>query len=187
MLSCVIGFIYATALALNYALSTLFPRFILDRNGALYLSRYYLFGLPKMSDGSYPFEPKGAFREGARERKLFGVAPYLHQIHLSDNAGALHNHPWSWSFSLILWRGYYEDRLISSLEIKRRRVWPGQINFLRGIDYHRIDLIKGKPAWTLFVTGPRVSNWGFWAKNGFVPFKNFLNGRAREKSDDLQA
>ena len=162
------------------------PRKILDRfRKNLYLSRYYLLGLPRMPDGSFPFTEEGNYKDGAIERTVFGVAPYLHKIHLSDNADSLHNHPWRWAFSVILWRGYYEERLTSDLQVKRRRVWPFTINFLRGTDYHRLDLVQGRPAWTLFVVGPRVKNWGFWdsAARALVPWKVFLNGRARTESD----
>jgi hypothetical protein len=35
------------------------------------------------------------------------------------------------------------------------------VNFLRGEDFHRVVLRDGRPAWTLFVHGPRVKGWGF--------------------------
>jgi hypothetical protein len=35
------------------------------------------------------------------------------------------------------------------------------LNFLRGEDFHRVILREGRPAWTLFLHGPRIKGWGF--------------------------
>lgn len=126
-------------------------------NGTLYLRRWYLVGKPQPKDGSW---------------KPVGPELYLHKICQSDDpARGLHNHPWRWAISLILWRGYREVRLVGPdtqrVTKRLRRFFPLQINFLRGDDYHRVELIDGKPAWTLFLVGPRVKGWGFLTKRGY--------------------
>lgn len=121
-------------------------------DGSLYLRRWYLVGKPQPKDGSW---------------KPVGPELYLHKICRSDDpTRGLHNHPWRWAISLILWRGYFEWRG-TSWGRWRRRLFPLQINFLRGDDYHRVDLIDGRPAWTLFLVGPRVKGWGFLTKRGY--------------------
>jgi hypothetical protein len=42
---------------------------------------------------------------------------------------------------------------------------------------HRIELVEGRPAWTLLITGPAVRSWGFWCDRGarFVHWKKFTD------------
>lgn len=115
-----------------------------------YLSRYFFFG---------------------DERKYFN--PFLHYFHASDKDKdddgtlLLHNHPWTWSISIILWGGYSEERRQPDGSITRKTYRPGSINFIRRNTFHRVDLLEDG-AWSLFITGWRPkeklgsSNWGFW-------------------------
>ncbi len=111
-----------------------------------YLSRYYFFG---------------------KDRNFGNV--FLHHFHSSDldvglnNFGLLHNHPFKWSFSIVLVAGYSEERLKPDGSVVRKMVKPGSLNFLTRQDFHRVDLINGE-AWTLFFTGSRNSrsSWGFY-------------------------
>ena len=154
------------------------PRVIEDHRGkgTAYLTRIYLIGRPKAADGLDPFDAHGNYRKvPIKERRLFGVAAYLHKFHRSDDSSALHSHPWKWAFSFVLWRGYWEDRLQPDLTIKRLRVRPFTFNFIRGNDYHRIDLIDGKPAYTLFFTGGKTGkSWHFFFDGMFYPWRVFL-------------
>ena len=63
---------------------------------------------------------------------------YLHYAFQDDEEGELHNHPWT-AISLILSRGYYEERwsplLGQRYRIRRR---PGNVVLLRRDTYHRI-------------------------------------------------
>ncbi len=106
---------------------------------------------------------------------------YLHHFYQSDPDRDLHNHPWAWSFSLILTGGYNELRFEASegslahLEptVYDRKA-PGY-NFIRGDTFHRVilkDLKAG--AWTIFVSGPDVKDWGFMTPRGFVPHQKYL-------------
>jgi hypothetical protein len=92
--------------------------------------------------------------------KTFGV--FLHHFVGSDGPTELHDHPWRWAVSLVLWGGYLEERrLTASARSTRRWLGPGRLNLLRPGTFHRVELRAGRPAWTLFVHGPKVRRWGF--------------------------
>lgn len=129
--------------------------------GNPYLTRYYLFGADR----------------------AFGNI-FLHHFHSSDMDVApsgeyyLHNHPWPWSFSIILVNGYREWRRIdkdsANLKLKKYRV--GSINILTDKDFHRVELTHDD-AWSFFFTGWRSKkrSWGFWDPftKEYLDFKNF--------------
>ncbi|WP_296897614.1 hypothetical protein [Thiohalocapsa sp.] len=130
-------------------LSDRLPCRIIDGEyGEPYLERYYLAG-------------------------AFGWHAYLHRFVDSDPDRGLHDHPWDRAFSLVLTGGYDELRfaqppsdgvsaaVAAEPPIIKRRIRPWRLNRLRGTDYHRVVLRSGRPAWTLFVHGPRVKGWGF--------------------------
>jgi len=113
-------------------------RFIDGEGGEPYLERYYLFG-------------------------AFGWHAYIHRFVDSDPDRGLHDHPWGRAVSLVLAGGYDELRP-SGGDLRQpvaRHLRPGRLNWLRGQDYHRVVLRAGRPAWTLFLHGPRVKGWGF--------------------------
>jgi len=152
------------------------PRVIYDREGkSPYLSRYYLCGRPTMSDGSEPFADDGAPKRDAIWPDD-GVSIYLHKFHRSDSDGALHNHPWIWSRSLVLVGGYSEERRKES-QVVRREVLPGSWNTIDANDFHRVDLLE-KDCWSLFFAGPKTSkSWGFWNRltGKFLPWRDFIS------------
>ncbi len=128
--------------------------------GALYLERYYLLGGPK------------------KPGQWFNV--YLHRFHTPDDDRGVHNHPWEWSFSIILAGGYEEQRF-------EHGVWggafvtntyrPGDLNAIRSdTDFHRVSKLlpgAGGEVWTLFVTGPKHGrSWGYLIDWLFVPKKH---------------
>jgi hypothetical protein len=92
--------------------------------------------------------------------KTFGV--FLHHFVGSDAPSTFHDHPWSWGISLMLRGGYLEERRTRD-DPKLVRRWPGlgRINLLRPGTFHRVELRDGRPAWTLFVHGPKNRSWGF--------------------------
>jgi hypothetical protein len=149
------------------------PRVIMDRDGKTpYLSRYYVFGGPRGQDS---FDEHGDPLPTTIWRKLpFNI--YLHKFHRGDDDEALHNHPWRWSFAIILAGGYVEQRRVGLRKMIWRHVLPGSINIIRGDDYHRVELIE-KDAWSIFVAGPRVTSWNFWdASTGeTVPWREFID------------
>jgi hypothetical protein len=89
--------------------------------------------------------------------KTFGV--FLHHFVASDEPWRMHDHPWSWAFALVLAGGYREWRLGADGIERSRWLGPRRINVVRG--FHRVELRGGRPAWTLFVHGPKVRRWGF--------------------------
>lgn len=135
------------------------PRVIYSRDGQRpYLSRYYLAGRP-LGDVLSVVVAKP--RRVLVRLRHHGV--YLHHFHRGDEEPELHSHPWAWALSLILAGGYREERRVRG-KVVRRIVRPGALNFLRADDCHRVDLLEDD-AWSLFVTGPKVTRWGFWNRD----------------------
>jgi hypothetical protein len=145
---------------------------IYDRaGGAPYLSRTYLWGMPRMPDGSPAFEG-GQLRDGAVFDRPWGL--FLHRFHRSDDDRALHNHPWRWAFSLILTGGYREERRVGDRVVRIDRK-PGTVVRLSPEEFHRVDLHE-QDAWSLFLAGPKVGSWGFWDRDTheFWPWREFI-------------
>ena len=104
---------------------------------------------------------------------------YLHQILRSDDDRALHDHPW-WNVSIILKGGYWEIT-------KHAFCWrnPGSIVFRRATAAHRLRLdwqmhqlpaAGGHfvPCWSLFITGPKIREWGFICRDGWKHWRDFI-------------
>ena len=92
---------------------------------------------------------------------------YLHHFLASDEDAALHCHPW-WSFGVLLKGQYLEYTQTGN------KVFSAGTCKLRGPDYfHRVELIDG-PVWTLFITGPKMQEWGFLCPKGFVKHENVI-------------
>lgn len=105
---------------------------------------------------------------------------YLHKFLRSDDDRALHDHPWA-SCSIILNGGYFEHT-------PNRMFWRNQggVYFRRATAAHLVELdidwrkqIPGsgiyplKPVWTLFITGPKVREWGFHCPKGWRHWREF--------------
>lgn len=98
---------------------------------------------------------------------------YLHRFLKSDDDRALHDHPY-YNASILL-RGRYLEHLPAGT-VKQRRA--GQIVVRSAVAAHRIELLPGsKAVWTLFVTGPRIREWGFLCPRGWVHWKDFTDAR----------
>lgn len=93
---------------------------------------------------------------------------YLHQINRSDDDRALHDHPWA-NVSVLL-KGGYREHLPDGEAIERK---AGDVVQRQATDLHRLELIDGQPAVSLFITGPKVRDWGFACPNGWVPWQIF--------------
>lgn len=99
--------------------------------------------------------------------KVFNV--YLHKMVRDDDDRALHDHPWL-NVSIVLRGGYWE---VMPSKMKWRR--PGSIIFRRTTAAHRLMLAEPcGPSWSLFITGPRIRQWGFHCPNGWVPWTAFV-------------
>ncbi len=128
-------------------LSKYLPHFTIpDSDGNPYLTRYYLFG----------------------KDRAFGNI-FLHHFHQddkdmgTDGEKLLHNHPWPFSFSIILAGGYSEERLQPDGTIRRKDYPAGSFNYMNDKHFHRVDLLE-EDGWSLFFTGWRSEkrSWGFW-------------------------
>lgn len=108
---------------------------------------------------------------------------YLHQFLRSDDDRALHDHPW---FNLsILLRGYYIEVTPHGDKIRG----PGAVILRSPWSRHRIELLQAgsvarlqklfphirQECWTIFITGPRLRDWGFHCPQGFVPWQKFTS------------
>ena len=151
--------------ALMLALSDRPHRIIYDRDGKKpYLHRHYLFGAPSMPDGSTPFDHFGNPKPRAVWKDGLGL--YVHFFEQDDAPGALHNHPFEWMLSFILAGGYNEERRSGLWSVKWRTIKPFSFNFIRKDDFHRVELIdKRRGAWSLFLVGPKRSQWQFWSQD----------------------
>jgi hypothetical protein len=85
---------------------------------------------------------------------------YLHRVLRSDDDRALHDHPWL-NASIIL-RGAYIEHTISAGGIEVRSIREaGAAVARRARAAHRLEVVDGRACETLFITGPRVREWGF--------------------------
>ncbi|GBQ69758.1 hypothetical protein AA103196_2302 [Ameyamaea chiangmaiensis NBRC 103196] len=150
------------------------PDFVIGDPEAPYLLRWYL--IPR--------------------NRWFNV--YLHKFLRSDEDRALHDHPWWW-VSLIL-RGRYLEHTPSDTFL--RRAWRPRWG--RATALHRVELFRARvcttvrtpdqngicrtrhsfsdarsmeAVWTIFITGPRVREWGFACPNGWRHWRDFCGVR----------
>jgi hypothetical protein len=116
-----------------------------------------------------------------------GCRVYLHRFYAADSE--LHNHPWSWSFSIVLWGSYTEifgDEpdcgCLGHLITKRRRVrWFNWIGRRRAHQIVELHPRLGVGPLTLFVSGPaHGKSWGFW-----VPGRGVVPHLKRKRERDL--
>jgi hypothetical protein len=108
---------------------------------------------------------------------LFGI--YLHHIHRPDREPDPHDHPW-WFASLVL-AGWYEETVWADKRdggkwIRRERP-RGSARRISRRSAHRITGTCG-PLWTLVLTGPKRSGWGFWRDGRYVPWRQYLSESA---------
>lgn len=98
---------------------------------------------------------------------------YLHRFLRSDDDRALHDHPW-WSFSICLDGGMYEITENLKFFNKRRCVRVGDMVLRSPTFAHRLELspLFDLPV-TLFITGPRIREWGFLCPKGWRHWQLF--------------
>jgi hypothetical protein len=103
---------------------------------------------------------------------------YFHEFRRSDDDRALHDHPWL-NLSWLLEGNYVEwvPSSVGDLHIRKPRS-AGSFVARRPTSLHRIALEKDAagqeiPVWTLFVTGPKVREWGFACPQGWRHWKEF--------------
>jgi hypothetical protein len=97
---------------------------------------------------------------------------YLHHVLRDDEDRALHDHPWE-SLSLCLKGQLGEVSRAPDGSHVTRTIKAGTFVRRSSTFAHRLFLIHGVPAWTLFVTGPRVREWGFLCPRGWRHWREF--------------
>lgn len=113
-----------------------------------------------------------------------GCNVYLHEILRSDDDRAGHDHPWA-NTSFVL-EGEYEEVLYSVpspwVELGREVRRAGACVSREAIHTHRLIVPEGGRAVSLFMTGPKVREWGFWCADGqrWVHRQDFTGGEHGE-------
>jgi len=100
-----------------------------------------------------------------------GCNVYLHEINRSDDDRALHDHPWDNTSQLLL-GAYIEHTPEGSF---RREA--GEIVNRKATDAHRLEVIPGEGAVSLFMTGPKLREWGFHCPQGWRHWRDFVDSR----------
>lgn len=99
---------------------------------------------------------------------------YIHVQVDSDAGRDLHDHPWD-NQSVILAGGYdetYTGFPTNERSIRVRELRKGDCVSRKAKTAHRLDLPKGcRYSISLFTTGPRMNEWGFWTPRGWVSHK----------------
>jgi hypothetical protein len=101
---------------------------------------------------------------------------YLHRFLRSDDDRALHDHPWP-SLSVIMAGEYVEHTIAAGGVNVRRRYSAGDVIMRRAKSAHRIEIEDHYQAWTLFIAGPAIREWGFHCPNGWRHWREFVDGR----------
>ncbi len=128
----------------------------------------------------------------------------LHRFMRSDD-DVMHDHPWA-NVSVLLRGGYIEHvpyktrvaldghwieyRAAPFSRMRRRdpkrprwkNPWKraAWVVFRRAAAAHSIELLSGE-VWTLFLTGPRIREWGFHCPQGWRHWRDFLGMDAKGK------
>lgn len=102
-----------------------------------------------------------------KDPETFSV--YLHQILRDDDDRALHDHPWDSKTHVL-------DGVLIEVHPDRPNTMlcPGDTTTRKATDAHRLEVFGG-PVWTLFTTGPKVRDWGFWCPQGWIPWQDFVD------------
>ena len=110
-------------------------------------------------------------------RTNFGV--YLHKCTFPDlNPNLFHDHPWSWSFSIIL-KGYYiEERPGFGQDDEKRKLRFLSLNILGRNTFHRLSEISKNGVWTLYFRGKRAKKDGFLLRQENGHWKHILADEA---------
>lgn len=139
------------------------PDFIIGGQDNPYLRRHWLF-------------PRNPF---------FNI--YVHEFLRSDDDRAHHDHPWLFNASWLIDGQYIEHTITAGGALVRTRRYAGDWKFRWGKAPHRVELAKDVfdcscnawrllPCWTIFITGPRVREWGFYCMGrGWIHWKRFTS------------
>ena len=122
-------------------------RVIMDRvNDQPYLERYYVF---------------------LKDRTRFPFNVFLHRFLKSDPDDA-HDHPWNY-VSWILQGSLLEKNIEMGEKISRTQVLKsGNVIKRNAKSFHKLSLWKCDYVITLFFTGPRIKDWGYYVNGEWI-------------------
>lgn len=109
-----------------------------------------------------------------------GCNVYLHETLRGDDDRVGHDHPWHNTSYLI--DGAYEEVTYYQeqpwIEAYRHVRSAGETVERRATDTHRLIVPEGGRSVSLFITGPKVREWGFWCPDGerWVHWRKFTAG-----------
>ncbi len=129
---------------------------LFSKNGGVYLNRWNL--IPK--------------------NRFFKI--YLHKFTDSDEE-TFHDHPWhSLSFVLsgILMEVFLNAKQEQTLRIVRKGAWV----YRSAKRLHYILLPSSNPVWTIFITGPKIREWGFLKPQGWIHHLEYESIRKGERN-----
>ena len=105
--------------------------------------------------------------------KWFNV--YVHMFLKDDDDRAMHDHPWA-SLSLLcegVLKEYYKDQTTGFNYWKY--ISPGEWSYRSSKLAHRLEVPKQPfDPITIFITGPRIREWGFHCPMGWKHWKDFV-------------
>ncbi|WP_458068688.1 hypothetical protein [Rhodanobacter sp. BL-MT-08] len=100
-------------------------------------------------------------------------AIYVHEFRRSDEDRALHDHPWI-NCSILVGGSYVEHTIgAGGINVRTQRA-AGDVVWRLPSAAHRVEIAPGTVCRTLFLTGPRVREWGFHCTRGWVPWQRFV-------------
>lgn len=94
---------------------------------------------------------------------------YLHDIRKSDDDRAFHDHPWI-NTSFLIEGGYIEHTPEGRFERK-----AGDYVMRGAQQMHRLEVLPGQSAISLFITSPKLREWGFGCPQGWVHWQDFTD------------
>lgn len=97
------------------------------------------------------------------------VNVYLHDIRKSDDDRAFHDHPWM-NTSFLIEGSYIEHTPEGRFDRK-----AGDYVIRGAQQMHRLEVHPGASAISLFITGPKLREWGFGCPQGWVHWQDFTN------------
>lgn len=93
----------------------------------------------------------------------------LHHILRPDAELHPHNHPWD--ARTVILKGWYREERDDGFHTRL----AGETAEISANTFHRIIGVMPGGAWTLFITGPKISSWGFRTDEGVVvPWREYL-------------
>ena len=146
----------------------------------------------RLRDGHVPVVERAFLKRWyvVPKNKWFNI--YLHRFVADDDDRALHCHPWT-NLSILL-AGEYIEHTIDSGGVHKRAIYQaGDLKFRSAKAAHRVELIKStighsltggvtisfmptkQPSWSLFITGPKIREWGFHCPTGWKSSRDYID------------